>query len=135
MDFSANGNSSESRVQDALLRGLCCSEAILALCLEDLGKENEDLVRSMKAFCEGMGEGQVCGTLAAAVAALYVADIPAGDLTSMRQDLMDWFYDRFGALTCEGLVGGDPYKKIEFCPGCVAETYAKLREDFLADCG
>jgi hypothetical protein len=133
MDISANNSGLEARVQDALLRGQCCSEAIMALCLEDVGKDNEDLVRSMKAFCNGMGEGQVCGTLCAAVAALFVCDFPAGDLPVMQQDLMDWFYDRFGALTCAELVGDDPFKKIDFCPGCVAETYVKLREDFLVD--
>jgi hypothetical protein len=119
------------RARYALMSGLCCSQVIAKLCLEDLGKENDDLVASMKAFCEGMGEGRICGTLAAAAAMLYVADRPADDPARMRRDLMDWFYDRFGGFDCEELVHGDPFKKIEFCPECVIGTYLKLRDDFL----
>jgi hypothetical protein len=121
----------EKRARHALMSGLCCSRAIVKLCLEDLGKENDELVASMTAFCDGMGEGRICGTLAAAVAMLYVDDFPRDDPKRMQRDLMDWFYDRFGGLDCEELVHSDPIKKIEFCPGCVIETYLKLRDDFL----
>ncbi|MDR3224738.1 MAG: C-GCAxxG-C-C family protein [Clostridiales Family XIII bacterium] len=129
METTITNASPEERVQTALMSGLCCSKTIAKLCLEDLGKENDDLIESMEAFCSGMGEGRICGTLAAAAAMLYVAD-PA-DGKRQQQDLMDWFYDRFGALDCEELVHGDPFKKIDFCPGCVTETYIKLRDDFL----
>jgi hypothetical protein len=129
MDTIITGASPEERVQMKLMSGLCCSKAIATLCLEDLGRENDDLVACMEAFRNGMGEGQTCGTLSAAAAMLHVANPAEG--ARMQQDLMDWFYDRFGALDCESLVHGDAFKKLEFCPGCVAETYIKLREDFL----
>jgi hypothetical protein len=119
------------RARYALMSGLCCSQAIAKLCLEDLGKENDELIASMKAFCQGMGEGKVCGTLAAAAAMLHVGAPPTGDPVRMQRDLMDWFYGRFGGFDCEELVHGDPFRKIEFCPECVIETYLKLRDDFL----
>ncbi|MDR0518769.1 MAG: C-GCAxxG-C-C family protein [Clostridiales Family XIII bacterium] len=128
-NFDVSAMNPEERVQMAILGGLCCSKTIAKLCLEDLGKQNDDLVESMEAFCKGMGEGQVCGTLAAACAMLYVADPAQGK--NQQRDLMDWFYDRFGALDCEGLVHGDPFSNLEFCHNCVMETYIKLREDFL----
>jgi hypothetical protein len=130
-DMNSYGGGPEARVRSALMSGLCCSQAIARLCLEDMGRENDELVASMTAFCDGMGEGKICGTLAAAVAMLYVTDFPVDDPRRMQKDLMDWFYDRFGGLDCEELVHGDPFKKIDFCPGCVVETYMKLCDDFL----
>ncbi|MDR2163991.1 MAG: C-GCAxxG-C-C family protein [Clostridiales Family XIII bacterium] len=130
-EMSIDGAGQEERVRYALMSGLCCSQAIAKLCLEDLGKENDELVAAMKAFCDGMGEGKICGAIAAAVAMLYVSDDPVDDPVRMQRDLMDWFYDRFGGLDCEELVHDDPLRKIEFCPGCVIETYFKLRDDFL----
>jgi hypothetical protein len=121
----------EERARAELMRGLCCSQVIATLCLEDFGKEDDALVAAMAAFCEGMGEGKVCGTLAAAAAMLYVDDFPKDDPARAQRDLTDWFYDRFGGLDCAELVGDNPIKKIEFCPGCVVETYIKLRDDFL----
>jgi hypothetical protein len=121
----------EDRARASLMSGLCCSQTIAKLCLEDMGKENEDMIAAMAAFCGGMGEGKVCGTLSAAIAMLHVTDTPADDPKRMQKDLMDWFYDRFGSLDCEDLVHGDPFKKLDFCPGCVIETYNKIREDFL----
>jgi hypothetical protein len=127
----AGRGSPEARVRFALMSGLCCSQAIARLCLEDMGRTNDELVASMRAFCDGMGEGKICGTLAAAAAMLYVADEPADEPGRMRRDLTDWFYDRFGGLDCEELVHDDPFQKMEFCPACVVETYLKLRDDVL----
>jgi hypothetical protein len=109
------------------MKGYCCSQTIIALCLEDLGKENEDLIASMAAFCNGMGQGKICGTLAAAIAALYVAD-PVLAKKSAQEEVMDWFYDRFGGYDCDELIGGDEVKRLEYCPKIVLETYVKLRE-------
>jgi hypothetical protein len=115
------------RIFENSLKGYCCSQVIIALCLEDLGKENEDLIDSMAAFCNGMGKGKICGTLAAAIAALHVADpVLAGE--SAQEEMMDWFEERFGGFDCCELIGDDPHKRLERCPKIILETYAKLRE-------
>jgi hypothetical protein len=99
----------------------------MALCIEDLGKENADLIAAMAAFCNGMGQGKICGTLAAAVAALYVADAPSAQ-DHLQDDLMDWFGDAYGGYDCFDIIHDDPIKRIEICPLIVIETYRKLEE-------
>jgi hypothetical protein len=99
----------------------------MALCIEDLGRENEDLIAAMAAFCNGMGQGKICGTLAAAVAALYVADASAAQ-GYMQDDLMEWFGDTYGGYDCFEIIHDDPVKRAELCPMIVMETYRKLQE-------
>ncbi|MDR0817436.1 MAG: C-GCAxxG-C-C family protein [Clostridiales Family XIII bacterium] len=115
------------RLFEEKLKGRCCSQTIVSLCLEDMGKENEDLVSAMAAFCNGMGRGKICGTLAAAVAVLQVAD-PDATTNNTQVEFMDWFEDRFGGYDCSELIGDDPVLKQELCPRIVLETYLKLRE-------
>ncbi|MDR3294654.1 MAG: C-GCAxxG-C-C family protein [Clostridiales Family XIII bacterium] len=115
------------RLFEMKLKGYCCSRTIMALGLEDLGKENEDLIAAMGGFCNGMENGKLCGTLAAAVALLFLVDARAADL-ELRAALMDWFYDQFGGYDCDEIINGDPTKKVTFCPGMVAETYRKLQD-------
>jgi hypothetical protein len=116
----------QERLFEQRLKNHCCSQTIMALSLEDLGKENEDLVQAMAAFCNGMGKGKICGTLAAAIAVLHVAD-PKGAVEQNQEELMDWFLDRFGGYDCEEIVHDDPLEKIRICPMLVEETYEQLR--------
>jgi hypothetical protein len=109
------------------LRGYCCSQIIMALGLERLERENDDLIAAMEAFCNGLDEGKICGTLAAAVSLLFVADARAAK-AELREALMDWFYDRFGGYDCDDIVQGNEMNKIAVCPGMIAETYEKIRE-------
>jgi hypothetical protein len=115
------------RLFEEKLKGRCCSQAIVSLCLKDMGKENEDFITSMAAFCNGMGRGKICGALAAACAVLQVAD-PDATVNNTQAEFMDWFDDRFGGYDCEDLIGQDPVLKQELCPRIVLETYLKLRE-------
>ncbi|MDR2156635.1 MAG: C-GCAxxG-C-C family protein [Clostridiales Family XIII bacterium] len=117
----------QERLFESKLKGHCCSQTIMALCIEDLGRENEDLIAAMAAFCEGMGQGKICGTLAAAVAALYVANAEDAQ-DHLQDDLMDWFGDRFGGYDCFDIIEDDARRRIEFCPVIVMETYRKLEE-------
>ena len=120
----------EERIFECKLKSYCCSQTILSLCLEDMGKENEDLVTAMAAFCGGMGRGKICGTLAAAIAALHVKNPDAAKL-SWQDEYMDWFEDRFGGYDCYEIIQDDPVKRIELCPRLVLESYLKLREFIL----
>jgi hypothetical protein len=115
------------RLFESKLKGHCCSQTIMALCIEDLGKENMDLITAMAAFCNGMGHGKICGTLAAAVAALYVANAAAAQ-DHLQDDLMDWFSDRYGGYDCFDIIHDDALKRAELCPIIVKETYQQLRD-------
>jgi hypothetical protein len=115
------------RIFDMKLKGYCCSQMIMAMGLEDLGRDNEDLIAAMGAFCNGMEEGRVCGTLAAGVSLLFLVDAESAK-AELREALMDWFFDRFGGYDCEDIMDGNPMNRISVCPGMIVETYEKLLE-------
>ncbi|MDR2609981.1 MAG: C-GCAxxG-C-C family protein [Clostridiales Family XIII bacterium] len=120
-------NEQAERVTGKLLKGNCCSQTIMSLALEDLGKENEDLVVAMTAFCGGMGHhGEICGSLAAAVAALHVCDTQKATAT-WQDEFMRWFRERFGAHDCRDIVGDDKKLRASLCPRLTLETYMQLR--------
>ena len=119
----------KERVLMEKLRGHCCSESIMAMFQEDTGSENEELVKAMGAFCGGMREGLVCGTLAAAVSAIFVAAESyeqARDV--LRPEMMNWFLEHYGSYSCADIIGDDEMRKITYCPILVEETYCKLTE-------
>ncbi|MDR3304930.1 MAG: C-GCAxxG-C-C family protein [Clostridiales Family XIII bacterium] len=130
------------RIFDERLKGHCCSETIMSMCLADLGRDgadtdraNADLVRAMGAFCGGLGEGLACGTLCAAVGVLHVAcEDPRTARGELQPVMMRWFFDRFGSCNCAELLDGDETRKLTHCPVFVEETYLKLRE-MLEDIG
>ncbi|MDR1574282.1 MAG: C-GCAxxG-C-C family protein [Clostridiales Family XIII bacterium] len=115
------------KIFDLKLKGYCCSQIITALGLAQMEKENDDLIAAMGAFCVGLEEGKLCGTLAAAAALLFVADARAAG-AELRAELMDWFYDRFGGYDCDDILQGNEMNKIAVCPGMITETYEKLCE-------
>lgn len=121
----------KERIFELKLKGYCCSQIIMALGLSDLHRENPDLISAMGGLCNGFEEGKFCGTLGAAISLLYLVD-PYEANKSMRADLMDWFYDRFGAYDCEEILDGNPMNKTTLCPVMVEETYEMLQE-FLED--
>jgi len=112
------------------LRGHCCSESIMAMFLEDANRENnEELVKTMGAFCAGLGEGLVCGTLAAAISVFFIAaESREQARDELRPEMMKWFLDRYGSYSCEDLLDGDETRRITYCPIIVEETYCKLIE-------
>ena len=120
----------KGRILDGKLKGYCCSEMIMDMALEDMGRSEEerrDAVWSMGAFCSGLHEGLACGTLCAAKAALYIAEEnyhkAHGEL---GPELMEWFKERFGAWNCAELLEGDDSRRQTLCPLIVEETYIKL---------
>lgn len=117
----------DEKIFDLKLKGYCCSQIIMALGLAQLERENEDLIAAMGAFRNGLEEGKLCGTLAAAVSLLFVADARAAE-TELRETLMDWFYDRFGGYDCDEILQGNEMNKIAVCPGMIADTYERVCE-------
>lgn len=118
----------DSRIFELKMQGLCCSQMIMQMTLENLDKEeNPDLIAAMAGLCNGIWEGKVCGTLTAAICVLYMVD-PEEATLSLRDHLTNWFYDTFGSLDCQDLVGDNPLKKVEVCPEIIERTHEKLIE-------
>ena len=128
----------KERVFDNKLMGYCCSESIMNMALEDMGREQEDradLIKAMGAYCGGLHEGLACGTLCAAKAALFIAGSDNPKVQSeLGSELMRWFMERFGAWNCTELLEGDESRKLTLCPIIVEDTYTKLK-DMLEDIG
>lgn len=119
--------SANERIFDYKLKGYCCSQIITAMILEDLGKENTDLIGAMGAFCDGLGVGEICGTLAASIGMLYMVD-PKEAEKGLKNEFMDWFYDAYGGYNCKEIVNDDPSKKMEICPVMIENCYNMLYE-------
>ena len=109
------------------MNGYCCSQIVMQIGLEMLGRENDELVEAMAGLCDGVKCGRICGAASAAVCLLYLADGKAAEM-GLIQEYLDWFEDAFGALDCEELLGNDPMAKLEKCPMFVESTILKLEE-------
>jgi len=85
-------------------RGYCCSQILVLLALEGLGRSNRGLVRAMHGLCHGMGHsGEVCGVLSGGVCLLGYYAGKGGDdepghptFPAMVQDLVEWFREDAG---------------------------------------
>lgn len=119
--------SAGERIFDYKLKGYCCSQIITAMILDDLGKENPDMINAMGGFCNGMEEGENCGTLLASIAMLYMVDTKAAD-QGLRADFMNWFYDAYNSYSCRDIVNDDPSLKMEICPVMIENCYNMLCE-------
>ena len=119
----------KERILMERLKGHCCSESIMAMFLEDAGRENDDLIKAMGAFCRGLREELVCGTLAAAISVIFVAVESYEQARNLlRPEMMKWFLERYGSYSCSDILDGDEMRKITHCPVIVEETYCKLIE-------
>ena len=116
----------------------CCSQTVMNMALEDMGRSEEirrDMIKAMGAFCGGLHKRLTCGALCGAKAALFLAEEdPAKAREELGPELMEWFMERFGAWSCDELLGGDPERRFELCPGIMEDTYIKLY-DMLEDIG
>lgn len=115
------------RILNYKLKGYCCSQIIVAMILEDLGRDNEDLISAMGGFCNGLESGENCGTLLASVAMLHMVDPKAADM-ELRAEFMDWFYDAYGSYNCCDIVHDDPGQKMEICGAMIENCYNMLYE-------
>ncbi len=115
-----------SRIMELKFQGFCCSQIIMQMGLEGMGRENDDLIAAMAGLCDGMRRGNVCGTLSAAFCLLHLIDgKQAGRLCD---ELYDWFEDSYGSVECDAILGGNPLNKAAICGDLVENTYKKLAE-------
>ena len=115
----------EQRIFDLKLKGCCCSQIIMTISLEQLDRENEDLVTAMAGLCNGLERGLLCGCLSAAACVISLAE-PSFREKGMLEELTDWFEESYGHTQCGDLLGGRLENRVELCPRMVEGTLARL---------
>ena len=132
-----------SRIEEFRPGGFNCGQVLLNIALDNLGKQNPDLIRSMQALGGGLGStGNNCGALIGGVCllGLYagkgVIDQPVDErLNLMVADLVEWFQQEYGSLfggiNCNQLLQGDNMNIPLRCPGIIMNVYQKTEEILL----
>lgn len=119
------------RLNQLLLSGNCCAQALIALGLELRGEENPQLLNASAALCLGTRSGMNCGALTggAMMLAMFDAESAFGD---MIPELTAWFQDTYGeaygSCDCQSILEGNMANKGIRCPALVENTYRKVRE-------
>lgn len=121
-----------------------CSQILVQLGLEMLGRENPELVRAMHGLCAGMSAGETCGALTggACLLGLYAGrgepdedDDPR--LLFMLEEFVDWFRDgygqEYGSLRCDDIVGPCAQHLADRCPAMVDGVFRKVKDLLLAN--
>lgn len=117
----------EEEILDLRMKGYCCSQIIMILGLNHMGKKNDDLVQAMVGLCNGMWAEKLCGTLSAAVCLLCLENEEEAKKAHIR-DLTEWFEAEFDSLDCSELMDGDQQNKVQRCPLIVERTFEKITE-------
>lgn len=136
-------NDDAFRVVDLAMRGYQCSQILIALALEEQGKQNEDLVRAMSGLLGGMHSGKTCGALTGGccLLGLYAGwgtpdAEPDERLAAMISEFVEWFESeyskRYGGVQCADIVQDDMRNKMARCPAIVTESFARIKQ-ILAD--
>lgn len=121
-------------------QGFFCSQILILQGLEQMGKSNPDLVRTMHGLAGGLGfSGELCGALTggASLLGLYAGkgtreqpDDPR--LMFMVEDLVKWFKgeygQQFGGIRCEEILDGKSQNQAIRCPLIVMGVQQKVNE-------
>ncbi|CAB1245952.1 Putative redox-active protein [Clostridiaceae bacterium BL-3] len=123
--------------------GLCCTQIMFKMALEEDDEENTDLLRAFRGMCGGINHrGKTCGVLTAGIGiiGLYSANGNVGeacrdDFREMMDEYMDWFENEFKSMDCRDLVGiqniSDFGEKISYpvkCGEIIQKSYTKLQD-------
>ncbi|MEI2659686.1 MAG: DVU_1555 family C-GCAxxG-C-C protein [Bifidobacterium adolescentis] len=128
------------RMRELKAQGFYCSQIVLIMGMELMGKDNPDLVRAMHALAGGIGfTGETCGALTggACLAGLY-----AGKGTPKQEDdpriffileeLVKWFKNgygvEYGGIRCDEILGPGAKNMASRCPIMVMGTLQKVKE-------
>ena len=120
--------------------GYFCSQILAILALETTGDENPQLVRAMGGLNGGVGfTGGCCGCMSGGACIISLFTGKGEDTGYERpehkgtmKEFTDWFTEEmlveYGGIDCRDITGGNPAKRLEYCPGIIGETYAKCME-------
>jgi len=96
----------EQRIAELKMQGYCCAQIVLSVAgLEPQGKENPDLLQSIRGLCYGLYSQHACGALSGGVCALALYDFDKETLRDLSVELVDWFEAHFGGADCVDLIG------------------------------
>lgn len=115
-------------VEDLMLSGLCCTQAIVELALDETDRADPPMVAAAASLCAGMGVGGACGALTGGLLALSIlrGDEPVREATVRRY--VEWFKEEFGSTECRDLVADDPIARAGRCPAITAAAWVKVCE-------
>jgi hypothetical protein len=117
-----------------------CSQVLVTMALDLLGRDDPTLVRAMEGLAGGLGfTGDTCGTLSAGAVALGLwagrgraEEDEDPTLIFMIEDLVRWFNEgygnEYGGIRCREILAGDPNAQATRCPVMVAGTFQKVKE-------
>ncbi|MBI9112919.1 DVU_1555 family C-GCAxxG-C-C protein [Maridesulfovibrio ferrireducens] len=132
-------NDTDLRILQLNGSGYCCAQIITLLCLENLQRENPDLVRSMQGLCLGTGDcSGTCGILTGGICALALYGGKGLDneekddrLPLVIENFREWFKStsikQYGGISCGDIIGdecGAP--KPDRCGKLLVDAYAQL---------
>ena len=128
------------RIIELSRQGFFCAQILVILGMDTDGKDNPELVRAMGGLSGGLGfTGNICGCLTGGCCLLSYF-LGKGEAEEMEDpetrtaisDYVNWFKtkadEECGGDTCLKMTGNDPGKRMELCPGLIAECYEKCIE-------
>jgi hypothetical protein len=126
-------------------QGYCCSQLLMLLLLQSLGRENPELVRAMHGLCHGMGASEgACGLLTggACVLGCVAGRGKTGEnahpaLVPLVYDYQQWFVGRtekYGGAACFQIVQGVSAETGVAPPAGDARPNPSLCGDLFAEC-
>lgn len=105
-------------MEQVLMRGVCCSEALVRLGLALRGEENEPFASAAAGLCGGLHGGYLCGALSGGALLLSMFDRTFAART-MIPELTAWFDGaygmEYGSMNCEDITAGNVHRKMEVC--------------------
>lgn len=128
------------RILELSRYGYFCSQILGILALETLGEEDPRLVKALGGLNGGVGfSGGCCGCLSGGACLLSLFTGKGEDTgyalpehKSCMKAFTDWFAEEmtgnYGGIDCRDITRGDPARRVEHCPGIIAESYMKCME-------
>ncbi|AOT71466.1 DVU_1555 family C-GCAxxG-C-C protein [Geosporobacter ferrireducens] len=123
--------------------GLCCTQVMIKLALEEEEKENADLIRAVSGLCKGIGGSQkTCGVLTGGIGILGLysgkgkeTEYAREDHGSMVEEYMTWFENVFRSTECMDIIGvysfTDDTSNMAYnikCGDILLRSYEKIQE-------
>ena len=118
-----------------------CSQLLLQMALDDMGRENPELIRAAGGLVAGLGHcGRICGALTSGACLIsYFAgkgtpdEVEDSRVNEMIAKLVYWFEETFGkkygGTDCNDLLDGDyESNHLRRCPEILLMTNRKVQE-------
>ncbi|QGY41494.1 hypothetical protein GM415_15665 [Pseudodesulfovibrio cashew] len=128
------------RMMELAGKGYCCSQIMVLLALDEMGRENPDLVRAAGGLCDGMGDcSGPCGVFSGAALVLGLFGGKGTDmeekndvLVLMLESLRDAFVEAtsaFGGTSCGEILDGEcGQPNMARCGSLLSDIYGRVRE-------